>query len=397
MKDYINATVSSTGAWIGNIYDLTILTYVYVELERYYHITLVDVSLLFALGLIGRFFGGVYLGNMSDKHGSRHIMIISTAGYAIFAGIMAFSPDAIILFASRFIQGIFMGGEWASGSVLGYEFAPQNKRGTIFGIIQSGYGIGYALTGVTYLLFLPTIAVNWRYLLITGAIPLIIAPYTLFRVPKDILKNSNMEKIRLLDYKRPLVKSMVMLSGFFAAYFSIFSFYPTIAPSFGVSPSTVGYMMIITSIVITVTFIIFGNLAMRISKKTLLISGGIISLIFAWFAMPFSPFLKPFSLLSLVIFTTGIGSMPIVPLLLMERINPVARGTISGISYNFGALFGGVISVVLGFIGDYVGYSTLIIIIDVTTLLCLIAVIVTASTIRKTRNINNYEVVNRTE
>ncbi len=393
MKDYINATISSTAAWTGNIYDLTILTYVYIELEKYYHITLVDVSLLFALGLIGRFFGGVYLGNMSDKHGSRHIMIISTLGYALFAGVMAFSPDVIILFTARFIQGIFMGGEWASGSVLGYEFAPQNKRGIIFGIIQSGYGIGYALTGVTYLLFLPTIAVNWRYFLITGAIPLIIAPYTLFKVPKGIIKN-NKEKIKLMDYKRPLIKSMVMLSGFFAAYFSIFSFYPTIAPSFGISPSTVGYMMIITSLVITGAFIIFGNLAMRISKKILLISGAAVALIFAWFAMPVFHVLSPFSLFGLVIFTIGIGSMPIVPLLLMERINPVARGTISGISYNFGALFGGVISVIIGFVGDYIVYSALIIVIDITTLLCLISVILTASTIKKRADTDNYKIVN---
>lgn len=393
MKDYVNATISSTGSWIGNIYDLTILTYVYVELEKYYHITLLDVSLLFALGLIGRFFGGIYLGNLSDKRGSRYIMMISTAGYAIFAGIMAFSPDVIILFLARFIQGIFMGGEWASGSVLGYEFSPANKRGTIFGIIQSGYGIGYALTGVTYLLFLPTIAINWRYFLITGTIPLIIAPYTLFKVPKDVLKNRNNEKIRLMDYKRPLIKSMIMLSGFFAAYFSIFSFYPTIAPSFGIPPSMVGYMMIVTSLVITAAFIIFGRLAMRISKRILLMAGAIIALIFAWFAMPFYITLRPFSLFGLVIFTIGIGSMPIVPLLLMERINPIARGTISGISYNFGALFGGIISVLLGFIGDIIGYSGLLVIIDVTTLLCLISVIITAYTIKNSSNINKYNIV----
>jgi SHS family lactate transporter-like MFS transporter len=62
MKNYIHAMFASTGSWIGNIYDLTIVTYIYVELEKSYNIGLGAVSLLFSLGLIGRFFGGLYLG-----------------------------------------------------------------------------------------------------------------------------------------------------------------------------------------------------------------------------------------------------------------------------------------------------------------------------------------------
>ncbi|MEM0139312.1 MAG: MFS transporter [Ferroplasma sp.] len=391
MKIYARAAFASTGSWMGNVYDLTLVTYVYIELEKFYHIDLAVVSLLFALGLIGRFFGGLYLGDLTDKLGARKIMSLSTAGYAIFAGIMAFSPDVLILFIARFIQGIFMGGEWTSGTMLGYEFSPANLRSTIFGIIQSGYGIGYALTGVAYILFLPTIATTWRFFLITGTIPLIIAPYTLLRIPKEQkLEEAKPRKANLKRYKIPLIKSIILMSGFFSAYFAIFSFYPTIAPDFGISSSIVGIMMIASSITVAFGFIVFGRLSLQFRKKYLIIFGAALAVAFGWMAMPFFSFLRPFAIPGMIIFTFGIGAMPVVPLLLMDRISPEIRGIISGISYNFGALFGGVIAVVLGIVEGYVGYSNLILLIDVTVFLCLVTVIITASSIKRAKESITY-------
>ncbi len=390
MKSYMHAMFSSTGSWIGNIYDLTIVTYIYVELEKSYNIGLGAVSLLFSLGLIGRFFGGLYLGKMTDRNGAKNIMIISTAGCAIFNGVMAFSPDIAILFIARFIQGIFMGGEWTSGTVLGYEFSPANIRSTVFGVIQSGYGIGYALTGVTYLLFLPTMAVNWRYFLITGSIPIIIVPYAMLKVPRDRIEIVR-KKINLKNYKIPLIKATVIMSGYFAASFSIFSFYPTIAPTFGVPDGIVGLMMILSSLTISVSFILFGRLALKIRKRTLIITGALLTALFAWFVMPFLILFRPFELEGFILFSVGISSMNIPPLLLMDRINPEVRGVISGFSYNFGALFGGVIAVLLGFIGNYVGYHSLLLIIDITTLLCLSSVIITGLSIKKIHDSSSYK------
>ena len=50
MRDYIHATIASTFAWAGNIYDL--LTYVYSYFEKVYSPSILDFSILFALGRI---------------------------------------------------------------------------------------------------------------------------------------------------------------------------------------------------------------------------------------------------------------------------------------------------------------------------------------------------------
>ncbi|GEM_PF-2827569 len=50
MRDYIHATIASTFAWAGNIYDLLLLTYVYSYFEKVYSLSILDFSILFALG-----------------------------------------------------------------------------------------------------------------------------------------------------------------------------------------------------------------------------------------------------------------------------------------------------------------------------------------------------------
>ncbi len=377
MKFYIHSTLSSTFAWAGNIYDLVLVTYVYSEIEKAYNIGLLYVSLLFSLGLIGRFFGGTYFGNISDKIGRKPVLIISTAGYAIFSGIMAFSPLVIILFLSRLIQGIFMGGEWASGTVLAYEFSPKNITGTIVGIVQSGYGIGYALTGLTYVLFLSTITVNWRLFLFTGFIPIMIIPYAFLKIPRENIIKSR-EKIPIKNYAKDLIKITIIMSGMFGAYFSIFSYYPTIAPLYGIKQSYIGLLMIIANIVLAFSFILFGKLSHKINKKLLIIIATIILMFAAFLSMPFIAKIFNFSVIGILLYSFGAGDWTLIPLLLIEKVPERVRGALSGTSYNLGALIGGFISLIIGFFETFLGYSIkLLLLIDIITFISLVAVLLT--------------------
>jgi SHS family lactate transporter-like MFS transporter len=90
MKEYIHATISSTLAWAGNIYDLLLITYVYSYLMSYFSLNYFDITILFALGLIGRVLGGMIFGKYADLIGRKPIMIIGTGGYALFQLLMAF-------------------------------------------------------------------------------------------------------------------------------------------------------------------------------------------------------------------------------------------------------------------------------------------------------------------
>jgi len=392
MKFYIHSTISSTFAWAGNIYDLVLITYIYPEIEKAYNIGLLYVSLLFSLGLIGRFFGGTYFGNLSDKMGRKPVLIISTGGYAIFSGIMAFSPDVIILFVARLVQGIFMGGEWASGTVLAYEFSPKNITGTIVGIVQSGYGIGYALTGLTYIIFLSTITINWRLFLFTGFIPVIIMPYAFLKIPKeDIIKNN--DKVSFKNYIKDLIKITIIMAGMFGAYFSIFSYYPTIAPLYGIKKSYIGLLMIISNIVLAISFILFGKLSHKIDKKFLIIIATIILMFSAFLSMPFITKIFDFSIAGILLYSFGAGDWTLIPLLLIEKVPERVRGSLSGTSYNLGALIGGFISLLVGFSETFFGYSIkLLMFIDIITFISLIIVLLTIISWNSNKNVNELKV-----
>ena len=193
MKEYIHATISSTLSWAGNIYDLLLITYVYSYLMIAFSLNYLDISILFALGLIGRVAGGMIFGKYADLMGRKPVMIIGSGGYALFQGLMAFSPDALLLFIFRGLEWLFMGAAWTAGMVLAYEKAPVSARGFVTGIYQAGYGIGYALTAVTYFIFLSNLASDWRLFLLTGAFPLILLPYIQLKVGESI-KKTEVEK-----------------------------------------------------------------------------------------------------------------------------------------------------------------------------------------------------------
>ncbi len=148
--------------------------------------------------------------------------------------------------------------------------------------------------------------------------------------------------------------------------------------------------MIVSSITVAISFILFGKLATIYRKKHLIMFGSMVALVFAWLAMPYFSQLRFLALPGMIIFNFGTSSMVIVPLLLMDRINPEVRGLISGISYNFGAMFGGLISVLLGAIGGIVGYSRLLLIIDIAALICYLSVFLTGATIKKRKESASY-------
>jgi SHS family lactate transporter-like MFS transporter len=272
MKDYIHAAISSTLSWAGNIYDLLLITYVYPYIMATYSLNYLGISALYALGLIDRVVGGIIFGKYADLIGRKPIMIIGIGGYAIFQGSMAISPSYIFLFLFRGLKGIFMEAAWTAGMVIAYEKALVSARVLLSGIYQSGYGIGYALTGVTYYLFLSNLESSWRLFLVTGSLPLLLLPYIYLKVSESYKRAEKNERVRYKDYLNALVKSTIAMGGLFIAYFSVFSNYTTIALYYiHMNAQMLVMLMLVSNIILAFCFIIFGRLADVINKRKLVI------------------------------------------------------------------------------------------------------------------------------
>jgi MHS family proline/betaine transporter-like MFS transporter len=95
----------------------------------------------------------------------------------------------ILLITLRLVQGLFAGGEWASGSVITMERVPKKKRGLLSGFIQSGYSFGFVLASIIYGFMLNVfpnqsfIEIGWRIMFFTEVIPGLVA--LIIRVKMD--------------------------------------------------------------------------------------------------------------------------------------------------------------------------------------------------------------------
>ncbi|BDC19509.1 MFS transporter [Acidianus sp. HS-5] len=360
MKSYIHATLSSSLAWAGNIYDLLLITYVYGALEKAFNLNYFEISILFSLGLIGRVIGGMVFGKYADTMGRKPVLMIGTGGYALFQGLMVFSPTVILLFIFRLIEGVFMGAEWTAGTVIAYEQAPRSLKGFVTGIVQAGYGIGYSLTGITYLIFMANIINDWRLFLLTGALPLLLLPYIQFKV-KDMREGSSKISIRYKEYMGVLLKATLGMSGMFTAYFAVFGNYTVVAEVDHLPGYVLGILMTIANIVLAISFILFGRLADRYNKKRLIYIGLIGLMIGLPFAVPvIYALINTVSMsFGVIVFAFFTGFWPLMPLLLADAVPAEVRGFLSGFAYNAGGFVGGIADIIIGLLTLMYGVTTI--------------------------------------
>lgn len=148
-----------------------------------------DLSLMltyatFAVGFVVRPIGGIVLGAYADRYGRQRAL-------ALLIGMMAFGTltlgltpayatvgiiAPIIVVLGRVVQGISIGGEFASATALLVEYAPANRR-MMYGSFQmSSQAIGRVLAtgvGLSVLLTLPPATVQdgaWRIPFLLGSL-----------------------------------------------------------------------------------------------------------------------------------------------------------------------------------------------------------------------------------
>jgi MFS family permease len=86
-------------------------------------------------------------------------------------GLTAFSFNWISFAILRFLVGIAIGSEWATGTSMLAELWPQNARGKGAGLMQCGLGIGFFLASLIWLFVSGFGPDAWRYMFVIGILP----------------------------------------------------------------------------------------------------------------------------------------------------------------------------------------------------------------------------------
>ncbi len=107
--------------------------------------------------LVGTFFGGLLLGNVTDRLGRKPMFTADLTVFLLCSVAMFFVTAAWQVFVLGLVMGLAVGADYSIGSPLLTEFAPAAKRGHYLGILEILWNVGYV---VAYLIGY-VINTNW--------------------------------------------------------------------------------------------------------------------------------------------------------------------------------------------------------------------------------------------
>jgi MFS family permease len=117
----------------------------YAQLPRY-------AGYILATTVFGWATGGVVGGIIADYLGPKRTMILAILAYSLTTGLSALSWDWISFAVLRFLVGVAIGSEWATGASIVSELWPDHARGRGGGLLQSGFGLGSIIASGIWLL-----------------------------------------------------------------------------------------------------------------------------------------------------------------------------------------------------------------------------------------------------
>jgi len=113
--------------------------------------------------------------------------MIAVLAYSLTTGLSAFSfnwPSFAIL---RFLVGVAVGSEWATGSSMVAELWPDRARGKGAGLMQCGLGIGFFIASLVWLFVNPLGPGSWRYMYMLGVLPALLTLWIRRSIPESRL------------------------------------------------------------------------------------------------------------------------------------------------------------------------------------------------------------------
>src|SRR6266568_6545241 len=147
-----------------------------------------------ALTLLGWGIGGLIGGVIADYIGRKRAMMLAILAYSIMTGLSAFAWDWLSFAVMRFLVGVAIGSEWATGASIVSEMWPDHARGKGGGLLQCGAGIGSILaSGVWLVLTSESVGASfgaagpnaWRYLYLIGVLPALVVLWIRRNIPES--------------------------------------------------------------------------------------------------------------------------------------------------------------------------------------------------------------------
>ncbi|WP_229657398.1 MFS transporter [Thermogymnomonas acidicola] len=167
--------LSSMGLFLDG-YDLSIITLAMLVIPAQLSLTLTEHVLVNVSSFVGMAIGAPLLGWFADRFGRKVVFGMDLILFVVFAILSGLSVNFYMLFVSRLLLGVGIGGDYPISSTMLSEFAPVRNRGSLLIGMVGLYWVGSLMASAMNYAFAP-FTDFWRYTFVIGglmAIPIIL-------------------------------------------------------------------------------------------------------------------------------------------------------------------------------------------------------------------------------
>ena len=341
-RKQVHSIWASYLGWTLDAFDFFLLVFMLSAISKEFATDVKTVAEATFFTLAARPFGAFFFGLLADRFGRRPIMMIVILSFSVFSLASAFVTSLTMLFVVRALFGFAMGGEWGIGASLVMESIPPKLRGSVSGLLQSGYPSGFFLASLVYFLLFD--AIGWRMMFVVGIAPALLV----FLIRMHVDESPAFEARRTPKPANPIGELLrnwkialyliVLMTAFNFFSHGTQDLYPTfLQKQHGFDTKTVGTLAIVGNIGAIIGGLSFGFFSERIGRRR----GIVIAALLAIPVIPLWAFSSTPLMLGLGAFLMQIavqGAWGVVPVHLNELSPALVRGMFPGVAYQLGNL-----------------------------------------------------------
>jgi len=326
----------------------------------------------FAVAFVARPLGGVVFGHLGDKVGRKATLVLTMVLMGAASVAIGLIPTGatigvvapILLIALRFLQGLAIGGEWASAALFVGEYAPRKQR-AVYGLAPAlGTFVGLMVATTTFLVTGWTMsdatfaASGWRVPFLLSVVLVAIGLVVRLSVADTPVFRQAMKRAEAIEKAMPPFldmlahqwKQVLLAGGAVVMWLSFFYLGAVYLQSYGTHALgfTRNEMLTVNMVAIaigSVAAIIGGLAADRYGRRLVMSVAAVAAVPWAFAIFPLADSQSLPLLLVAVCVTVIVVGLACGPTtaLLPEIFHTRYRATATGASFNLGSLVGGAI------------------------------------------------------